>query len=152
MSLRRSSAHWCGNPFPFPMQIFLYLLPKENGLPRRCAPRNDSGRQYTNAYVDDIAPKREGKGCWGGFCRLRCGLNLRHARKACKRVARENRRKGVPSGDLSLYSNPIKTFQSFRSELPQNALSSLMGASPSASSAFSGTIHPRKSIKVFNQV
>ena len=46
----------------------------------------------------------------------------------------------------------MKTFQSFRSGLPQKALSSLMGASPSASSAFSGIIHPRKSIKVFNQV
>ena len=34
----------------------------------------------------------------------------------------------------------------------QNALSSLLGVSPAASSAFSGTIHPRKSLKAFNQV
>ena len=46
----------------------------------------------------------------------------------------------------------MQTFQSFRSELPQNALSSLMGASPSSSSALSGTIYPRKAIKAFNQV
>ena len=44
----------------------------------------------------------------------------------------------------------MKYFHSFRSELRQKALSSLLGVSPAASSAFSDTIYPRKSIKDFN--
>ncbi|MDY3225200.1 MAG: hypothetical protein SOW84_04910, partial [Candidatus Faecousia sp.] len=42
-------------------------------------------------------------------------------------------------------------FNSFRPESRQNALSSLLGVSPAASSAFSGTIHSRKAFKAFNQ-
>ena len=46
----------------------------------------------------------------------------------------------------------MKYFHSFRSELRQKALSSLLGISPAASSAFSDTIHPRKSMKAFNEI
>ena len=46
----------------------------------------------------------------------------------------------------------MKHFNSFWPELHQNALSFLLGVSPAASSAFSGTIHSRKSIKAFNQI
>ena len=46
----------------------------------------------------------------------------------------------------------MKHFHSFRSELHQKVLSSLPGVSPAVSSAFSDTIHPRKSIKAFNQI
>ena len=46
----------------------------------------------------------------------------------------------------------MKRFHSFRPELHQNVLSSLLGDSPAASSAFSGTIHPRKLIKSFHQI
>ena len=46
----------------------------------------------------------------------------------------------------------MKRFHSFRPELHQKVLSSLLGVSPAASSAFSGTIHPRKLMKAFNQI
>ena len=46
----------------------------------------------------------------------------------------------------------MKRFYSFQPELHQKVLSSLLGDSPAASSAFSGTIHSRKLIKAFNQI
>ena len=46
----------------------------------------------------------------------------------------------------------MKHFHFFRSELRQQALSSLLGVSPAVSSAFSDTIHPRKLTKAFNQI
>ena len=33
----------------------MYPNQEEYGLPRRYAPRNDSGRQYPNAFVDGIS-------------------------------------------------------------------------------------------------
>ena len=46
----------------------------------------------------------------------------------------------------------MNRFHSFRPELHQNVLSSLLGDSPAASSAFSGTIHLQKLMKAFNQI
>ena len=45
-----------------------------------------------------------------------------------------------------------KTSQSFRSDLCETALSSLLGVSPAASSALFHANHPRKSLWAFNQI